>query len=254
VGVDAEHGPLVMALEIVRIPVLSDNYVWLVRENASGAVMVVDPAVAEPVLAEADKRGWAITHIWNTHWHPDHTGGNAAIKAATGCTITGPAAEAGRIPTLDVLVEGGDVVTFGELEAQVIDVPAHTAGHIAFHFASEKVVFVGDTLFAMGCGRLFEGTAAQMFHNMQTLAKLPDETRVYCAHEYTQSNGRYALSAEPGNAALIARMKQVDADRAAGVATVPTTIGLERATNPFMRAATVDELAERRAAKDSFRG
>jgi hydroxyacylglutathione hydrolase len=239
-------------LDIVRIPVLSDNYVWLVREGATGAVMVVDPAVAEPVLAEADKRGWTITHIWNTHWHPDHTGGNAAIKAATGCTITGPAAEAARIPTLDVMVEGGDVVTFGELEAQVIDVPAHTAGHIAFHFASEKVVFVGDTLFAMGCGRLFEGTAAQMFNNMQTLAKLPDETQVYCAHEYTQSNGRYALTAEPGNAALISRMKQVDADRAAGVATVPTTIGLERATNPFMRAATVEQLAERRAAKDSF--
>ena len=252
-GVDAELGPLVM-LEIIRIPVLSDNYVWLVREGATGAVMVVDPAVAEPVLDEADKRGWTITHIWNTHWHPDHTGGNAAIKAATGCTITGPAAEAERIPTLDVMVEGGDVVTFGELEAHVIDVPAHTAGHIAFHFASEKVIFVGDTLFAMGCGRLFEGTAAQMFANMQTLSKLPDDTAVYCAHEYTQSNGRYALVAEPGNAALIARMKQVDADRAAGVATVPTTIGLERATNPFMRAATVEELAERRAAKDSFRG
>jgi hydroxyacylglutathione hydrolase len=252
-GVDAELGPLVM-LEIIRIPVLSDNYVWLVREGATGAVMVVDPAVAEPVLDEADKRGWTITHIWNTHWHPDHTGGNAAIKAATGCTITGPAAEAERIPTLDVMVEGGDVVTFGELEAHVIDVPAHTAGHIAFHFASEKVIFVGDTLFAMGCGRLFEGTAAQMFANMQALSKLPDDTQVYCAHEYTQSNGRYALSAEPGNAALIARMKQVDADRAAGIATVPTTIGLERATNPFMRAASVEELAERRAAKDSFRG
>jgi hydroxyacylglutathione hydrolase len=226
-----------LTLEIVRIPVLSDNYVWLVREAATGAVMVVDPAVAEPVLAEADKRGWTITHIWNTH-----------------CTITGPAAEAERIPTLDVRVEGGDVVTFGELEAQVIDVPAHTAGHIAFHFASERVIFVGDTLFAMGCGRLFEGTAAQMFQNMQTLSALPEDTQVYCAHEYTQSNGRYALSAEPGNAALIARMKQVDADRAAGLATVPTTIGLERATNPFMRAATVEQLAERRAAKDSFRG
>jgi hydroxyacylglutathione hydrolase len=243
-----------MALEIVRIPVLSDNYVWLVREDVSGAVMVVDPAVSEPVLEEAEKRGWAITHIWNTHWHPDHTGGNAAIKAATGCTITGPSAEAARIPTLDVCVAGGDVVTFGALEARVIDVPAHTAGHIAFHFENEKVIFVGDTLFAMGCGRLFEGTAAQMFDNMQRLSVLPDDTVVYCAHEYTQSNGRYALTAEPGNAALIARMKQVDLDRAAGVATVPTTIGLERATNPFMRAKNVAELAERRTAKDSFKG
>jgi hydroxyacylglutathione hydrolase len=243
-----------MSLEVARIPVLSDNYVWLVRESTSGAVMVVDPAVAEPVLAEADARGWTITHIWNTHWHPDHTGGNAAIKEATGCVIVGPAAEAERIPTLDIQVRGGDVVIFGATEAQVIDVPAHTAGHIAFHFAEEYIAFVGDTLFAMGCGRLFEGTADQMFENMRKLEALPDNTVIYCAHEYTQSNGRYALTAEPGNAALIARMNDVDVARARGEATVPTTIALERATNPFMRAATVAELAERRTAKDSFRG
>ena len=243
-----------MALEIVRIPVLSDNYVWLVHESASGETMAVDPAVAEPVLAEAAARGWAITQVWNTHWHPDHTGGNAAIKAATGCTITGPAAEFERIPTLDVQVRGGDRVAFGACAADVMDVPAHTAGHIAFHFASEKAVFVGDTLFAMGCGRLFEGTAAQMFANMAKLGALPDETMVYCAHEYTQSNGRYALVAEPDNAALVARMASVDAARARGEATVPTTIGLERETNPFMRANSVEELAERRAAKDGFRG
>jgi hydroxyacylglutathione hydrolase len=241
-----------MSLEVVRIPVLSDNYVWLVRENTSGEVMVVDPAVAEPVLAKADELGWTITHIWNTHWHPDHTGGNAAIKAATGCTITGPAAEFGRIPTLEIQVRGGDRVTLGTSTAEVIDVPAHTAGHIAFHFANEGVVFVGDTLFAMGCGRLFEGTAAQMFANMQALAALPDETHVYCAHEYTQSNGRYALVAEPDNQALIARMAEVDATRLAGEPTVPTTIALEKATNPFMRASSVEELAARRAAKDAF--
>ena len=248
-----------MSLDVIRIPVLSDNYVWLVRENTSGDVMVVDPAVADPVLEKAADLGWTITHIWNTHWHPDHTGGNAAIKAACqkaggGCTITGPAAEAERIPTLDVQVRGGDVVTFGTSKAQVIDVPAHTAGHIAFHFEDEGIAFVGDTLFAMGCGRLFEGTAAQMFDNLRKLEALPDHTVVYCAHEYTQSNGRYALTAEPGNAALIARMANVDTARSRGEPTVPTTIGLERATNPFMRAATVAELAERRAAKDSFRG
>lgn len=243
-----------MSLEVIRIPVLSDNYVWLVRETPSGEVMVVDPAVAEPILAKADELGWRITQIWNTHWHPDHTGGNAQIKAATGCVITGPAAEYARIPTLDVQVAGGDIVMLGQTKAQVIDVPAHTAGHIAFHFDHEQVIFVGDTLFAMGCGRLFEGTADQMYENMRTLAALPDDTMVYCAHEYTQSNGRYALVAEPQNDALIARMAAVDAMRAKGEPTVPTTIGLERETNPFMRANSVMQLAERRAAKDGFRG
>ena len=243
-----------MTLEIIRIPVLSDNYVWLVHEDVSGETMVVDPAVAAPVLTEADKRGWTITQIWNTHWHPDHTGGNAGIKAVTGCTITGPAAEFERIPTLDVQVREGDQVRLGNCVAEVIDVPAHTAGHIAYHFAAERAAFVGDTLFAMGCGRLFEGTAAQMFDNMARLGALPDETQVYCAHEYTQSNGRYALVAEPDNAALAARMVAVDAARARGEATVPTTIGLERATNPFMRANSVEQLAERRAAKDGFHG
>jgi hydroxyacylglutathione hydrolase len=240
-----------MSLEVIRIPVLSDNYVWLVREISSGEVMVVDPAVAEPVLATATDLGWTITHIWNTHWHPDHTGGNAEIKAATGCTIIGPEAEAARIPTLDVQVKEGDTVRLGTIEAKVIDVPAHTAGHIAYHFDCEGVAFVGDTLFAMGCGRLFEGTAAQMFSNMRKLEALGDETAIYCAHEYTASNGRFALTVEPDNAALVARMAEVTAMRERGEATVPTTIALERATNPFMRAISVEQLAERRAAKDA---
>lgn len=240
-----------MALEIVRIPVLSDNYVWLVHEPESGETMVVDPSVAEPVLDEAQARGWTITQIWNTHWHPDHTGGNAAIKEATGCTITGPAAEAERIPTLDRKVAEGDSVSLGKVKAQVLDVPAHTAGHIAFHFPTEQVAFVGDTLFAMGCGRLFEGTAEQMYSNMRKLEALGDETRIYCAHEYTQSNGRFALTVEPDNSALVSRMEKVNAMREAGEPTVPTTIALERATNPFMRAASVAELAARRAAKDA---
>lgn len=239
-------------LEIIRIPVLSDNYVWLVHESVSKETMVVDPAVADPVLAEAKNHGWKISQIWNTHWHPDHTGGNAAIKEATGCHITGPEAEKERIPTLDTMVSEGDTVRLGEVVAEVIDVPAHTAGHIAFHIPSESAIFVGDTLFAMGCGRLFEGTPSQMFDNMQKLAKLPGETHVYCAHEYTQSNGEYALVAEPGNQAIRDRMEAVLAARAVGEATVPTTIALERATNPFMRAETVTELADRRTAKDNF--
>ncbi|MGB5724259.1 MAG: hydroxyacylglutathione hydrolase, partial [Parasphingorhabdus sp.] len=233
-------------------PVLSDNYIWLVHEPASQETMVVDPAVAEPVLAEAEKRGWAITQIWNTHWHPDHTGGNAAIKQATGCHITGPEAERDRIPTLDTMVKEGDTARLGEVVADVIDVPAHTAGHIAFHIPSENVAFVGDTLFAMGCGRLFEGTAAQMYDNMRKLEALPDSTKIYCAHEYTQSNGEYALVAEPDNLALRERMADVLTLRSRGEATVPTTIKLERATNPFMRAASVEELAARRTAKDNF--
>lgn len=241
-------------LDIVRVPVLSDNYVWLVHEPDSGETTVVDPAVADPLLEAAAERGWRITQIWNTHWHPDHTGGNAAIKAATGCFVTGPAAEAARIPTLDRQVGEGDTVALRAVEAQVIEVPAHTAGHIAYHLAGEQVIFVGDTLFAMGCGRLFEGTARQMHGNLQRLAELPEDTRVYCAHEYTLSNGRFALTVEPDNAALVERMAAVEAARAAGEATVPTTIALERSTNPFMRSATVEEFARRRAAKDAFRG
>ena len=243
------------ALEILRIPVLSDNYVWLVHEPESRATMAVDPAVAQPVLAAAAARGWTITDIWNTHWHPDHTGGNAEIKAATGCTITGPAAEYERIPTLDVQVRDGDRVRLGDKEADVWAVPAHTAGHIAYHFADAfadgGAIFVGDTLFAMGCGRLFEGTAEQMHANMQRLATLDDTTRVYCAHEYTLSNARFAVTVEPENEALAARLAAVEAARAAGEATVPTSIGEERATNPFLRADSAAELGRIRALKDA---
>lgn len=241
-------------LEILRIPVLSDNYVWLVHDPDSAETVVIDPAVADPVLEAADARGWAITAIWNTHWHPDHIGGNAGIKAKTGCEVIAPAAEADKIVTADRLVKEGDTVAIGEHVARVMEVPAHTAGHIAYHLADDAVIFVGDTLFAMGCGRLFEGTAEQMFANMGRLKALPPETQVYCAHEYTQSNGRYALVAEPDNADIRARMVEVDAARAKGEATVPTSIGAEQATNPFMRAASAAQLAERRAAKDVFAG
>ena len=237
-------------LEIVRVPVLSDNYVWLVHDSASGETLVVDPAVDEPVLDAASARGWTISQIWNTHWHGDHIGGNAGIVAATGARVTAPAAELAKIPNVDRAVGEGDIVTLGAHQARVLSVPAHTAGHIAYHFADDASIFVGDTMFAMGCGRLFEGTPEQMFTNMRRFEVMPDETKVFCAHEYTLSNGRFATRAEPENAAISARLTEVEAMRERGEATVPTTIALERATNPFLRAATVQELAERRAAKD----
>jgi hydroxyacylglutathione hydrolase len=240
-------------LEIVRVPVLSDNYAWLLHDADSGQTVVVDPGEAPPVLAAAAARGWTIDGVWTTHWHPDHTGGNDAIKA-TGARVTGPVAEAAKVPSLDVLVGEGDTVTLGDHVAQVMQVPGHTQGHIAFHFADERAIFTGDTLFAMGCGRLFEGTPADMFANMQRYAALPDDTEVYCGHEYTQSNGRYALVAEPENQSIRERMAQVDAARAGGEATIPTTIGVERATNPFLRASSAEQLAAHRHAKDNFRG
>jgi hydroxyacylglutathione hydrolase len=241
-----------MTLEIVCVPVLSDNYVWLMHDAVAGETVVIDPAVAAPVLAAANAREWTITQIWNTHWHPDHVGGNAEIKAATGCTITGPRAESGKIDTLDVQVGEGDIAIIGGLRAEVWDVPAHTAGHIAYYIPSAGVIFVGDTLFAMGCGRLFEGTAAQMFRNMQRFSTLPDATKVYCAHEYTASNGKFALAMEPGNSAIQQRMANVVEMRARDEPTVPTTIALERGTNPFMRAESEEDLARLRTAKDNF--
>ena len=241
-----------MALTIVAVPVLTDNYVWLVHDTASGGTVAVDPAVAAPVMRAAEVRGWTISQIWNTHHHPDHVGGNSAIKAASGCTITGPKAEAGRIPGLDRAVAEGDTVMIGEVAGAVLDCPAHTAGHIAFHLPAAKALFCGDTLFAMGCGRLFEGTAEQMFAAMAKFAALPGDTRVYCAHEYTLANAEFALHVEPANAAIATRRGEVAGLRSAGQPSLPSTIALERATNPFMRAETAERLAELRRAKDSF--
>jgi hydroxyacylglutathione hydrolase len=240
-------------IEIVPVPVLSDNYVWLMHEPASAETVAVDPSVADPVLAAAAALGWRITQVWNTHWHPDHTGGNDSIRAATGCTITGPR-EAERVSRMDRIVAGGDGARIGAIGAEVIDIPAHTAGHVAFHLAAEAVAFTGDTLFAMGCGKLFEGSAGQMHDNLQRLAALPPETLIYCGHEYTLANGLFALSVEPDNDALIRRVAEVRAARERGEVTLPTTIALELATNPFMRASSAAELAERRRAKDNFRG
>ena len=239
-----------MSLDIVQIPVLSDNYAWLLHDEASGETVALDPGDAKPLIAAAEARGWTITQTWNTHWHPDHVGGNAEI----GAPVTAPTEEAAKIGTVDRGVAEGDTIAIGEHRAQVMRVPGHTQGHVAFHFAEDRVIFTGDTLFAMGCGRLFEGTPADMFANMQRYAELPDDTTVYCGHEYTQSNARFALSVEPDNADVVARAAEVDSLRAAGEPTVPTTIGHERATNPFFRAGSAEQLGERRVAKDNFKG
>lgn len=241
-----------MALEIIRIPVLSDNYVWLVHEPVSGETIVVDPAVAAPVLAEADARDWKITQIWNTHWHPDHTGGNQAVVGATRASLSAPAAEAHKIAGIDLELREGDRVRLGAHIGEVWEVPGHTLGHIAFVFRDAGVAFVGDTMFAMGCGRLFEGTAEQMFTALRRLAELPDDTLIYCAHEYTLANARFAVAVEPDNAKIADRLAAVEAARARGEATVPTTIAAERSTNPFLRASGLAEFTDRRAWKDRF--
>ena len=238
-------------LEIVCVPAFSDNYLWLVHDAASGETAVVDPGDAAAVLAAADTRGWRISQVWNTHWHPDHTGGNLAVKAAHGARILGPAAERDKIPGLDQALKEGDTVSLGAHKGVVREVPGHTLGHIALLFAG--LAFVGDTLFAMGCGRLFEGTPAQMFASLKVLAALPPETKVYCAHEYTLANARFSAHIDPDNTAILTRLADVEAARADGRATVPTTIAAERATNPFLLAPDLASFTERRAAKDAFR-
>ena len=242
-----------MTLSIHLFPCLNDNYGLLVRDDASGQVATIDTPDADAILSELDRLGWgALTLILNTHWHPDHTGGNAALKARTGCEIVGPA-EVERVAPLDRVVSGGDVVTLGETPLQVTATPGHTLGHVVYRSVADGEAFVGDTLFALGCGRLFEGTARQMWDSLQILAAWPPETRVWCAHEYTAANARFALSLDD-RPEMRAHAGAIFAARERGEATVPTTIGDERAFNPFLRAVDADDFAARRTAKDEFRG
>ncbi len=238
-------------LEIIPVPAFADNYIWLVRDEASGETAVVDPGDAAPALAEAEHRGWTVSQVWNTHHHWDHSGGNLAMKEATGCTVSGPAAE--TIPGRDVALSEGSELRIGDHKGRAIEIPGHTLGHVALLFEDDRIAFVGDTLFAMGCGRLFEGTPQQMYRSLQRIAELPEDTRLYCGHEYTLANARYAAHAEPGNAAIAERQARVEKMRDEGRVTLPTTVAEERATNPFVRSSDWQEFARLRAEKDSFR-
>jgi len=253
-------------LQIHQFPCLSDNYGFLIHDTESGATAAIDTPDAGEILHQADAKDWRVTDIWNTHWHPDHAGGNAAIKEKTGALVTGPG-EVERIgASPDRVVDEGDVVTLGSLSARVLNVGGHTLGHIAYVFDDEKVAFVGDALFSMGCGRLFEGTPQQMWTSLQKIASLPDDATLYCAHEYTQSNARFAVTVDQGNTALKERVAEVERLRAANKPTVPMNLRLEKATNPFLRAPLLKEaiampnaqdweaFAEIRSRKDNFKG
>jgi len=253
-----------MSLEVHQFPCLSDNYGFLLHDPDSGETACIDTPDAEEYLRQAEARGWRITQIWNTHWHPDHAGGNVAIKAATGCTVIAPKVDAPKIAAVDRTVAHGDGVSLGEWTAEVIDVGGHTKGHIAYRLPAAGLAFVGDSLFALGCGRMFEGTPEQFWASLSRLRALPPETTLYCAHEYTQANARFALHADPDNVELQLYAGEVDARRARGEPTVPMDLRRELSTNPFLRADdedmrnrwggrdAIETFARLRAAKDSF--
>ena len=241
-----------MALVVRQFPCLSDNYGFVIRDEATGKTACIDTPDAKAILAELKTLGWDLDYILNTHWHPDHAGGNAEVKAATGATIVAPT-EVEKISAIDRVVGDGDVVMLGETKLDVMDTGGHTLGHITYFDAADQIAFVGDTLFALGCGRLFEGTPEQMWTSLSRLAALPDETAVYCAHEYTASNARFALSIDD-SPALTARANEVFAARERGEPTVPTTIARERPPTPSLRAGDAATFAAVRAAKDAFKG
>ena len=241
-----------MSITATLVPILQDNYAWLLRDSASGFTAIVDPADPAPIIAAIEAAGGRLDLILLTHHHADHVAGTDAVRARFGATVVGAAADAHRLPRLDQAVAEGDRVALGTAEAVVIETPGHTRGQINFHIPDGALLLSGDTLFSLGCGRLIEGTAAEMFASLAKLKALPAETLVCCGHEYTESNARFALSIDPDNAALQARAAQVRALRAAGKPTVPSRLADELAANPFLRAPDTAGFAALRAAKDKF--
>lgn len=257
-----------MILDIFMFPCLSDNYGVLVHDPLSGRTASIDVPDAAAVLAALRQQGWRLTDIFTTHHHADHVQGNLELKAATGCTITGPAGEAETIPGLDHTVREGDVLDFAGHPVEIIETPGHTLGHIAYHFVDDEVAFVGDTVFALGCGRVLEGTLEQMWQSVAKIGALPETTKLYVGHEYTEANWRFAVTVDPTNAALIGRGEVIRRLRAEGKPTLPTTVAIERATNPYLRVDTpelrastglpngtpAEVFAAVRTAKDNFKG
>ena len=255
-----------MPLEIVTVPCLSDNYAYLAHDKATGETAVVDVPAAAPIAEALALRGWRLSHVLLTHHHWDHVDGLAALLADHPAQVIGAKADAHRLPPLDIALSEGDSIAIGEDTGTVIDVSGHTLGHIAFYFPASAVVFTADSLMAMGCGRLFEGSPDLMYQSLRKLAALPPETLVCSGHEYTQSNAKFALTLEPGNAALISRIEKIETARAQGRPTVPSLLSTERATNPFLRsdspeiqaslglsgAPPAQVFAETRRRKDSF--
>lgn len=239
-----------MPLEIELLPILGDNYCYVLRDPSSGASAVVDPGTASPIAEHLDQLGRGLDWVLITHHHADHTGGNLDLKQRFGCRIAGPAAEAAKVPGLDLPLNEGDRFALGDEAAAIIATPGHTRGHISYHFPNSHALFCGDTLFALGCGRLFEGDPPMMWASLQKLMTLDDATLVYCGHEYTASNARFALTVDAGNADLQARAAEIEALRERDEPTIPSTIGRERATNPFVRAADAAAFGKLRALKD----
>lgn len=256
-------------LEVSQFPCLDDNYGFLIHDPETGDTAAIDTPDAKAYQDELTKRGWKLSHIFCTHHHWDHTGANLDLKTQ-GVTIYGAESEASKIPGIDVQLKPDDTITFGNTRTKIIDVGGHTRGHIAYHFSQDKALFCGDALFALGCGKMFEGTPPQFWNSLQRLRQLPDDTVVYCAHEYTASNAKFAISFEPGNELLIRRNQEIIEKRLRSEPTVPTTIGIEKQTNPFFRGdvsaeirnnvgATDDDgldvvFGKIRKAKDTFRG